>query len=131
MPQSEGATNATLCGMNQNEIRFSSHTSIIWASIISSLITALLTTIISVVVLIAVCKYHPKFKSNMAEGEGEVAEFTANGGVYTEAEGEGEVAEFNTVYSEVGINRPNTFKIKANQAYAIKINENEAYGIRR
>ncbi len=95
-------------------------TSTVLASVITALTTALLATVIFVLVQIALCKYHPKFKTVTAElatpagGEGQA--------VYEQVDGEGGVAVSDPTYMEVGAGGGgNTMELKENEAYGAAV----------
>ncbi len=95
-------------------------TSTVLASVISIITTALLATVVFVLVQIALCKYHPKFKTVTAELA------TSAGGeeqaVYEEVDSEGGVAVSDPTYMEVGAGGGgNTMELKENEAYGVAI----------
>ena len=111
------------CQFQQCEVYPSCSASTIQASVITAIVTVLLVTVVFVVVQIAVCKFHPKYRSSgvgVSAGE--------EGQVYEEVGGDekgvavvcGEKVKDPT-YMEVGEGGGKTFQLK----------ENEAYGTRR
>ena len=90
---------------------------------VTAIVTALLATVVFLVVQIAVCKFHPKFRSGgagvSAGGEGQVYEEV--GGDEESVAVEGVKGVSDPTYMEVGEGGGKTFQLK----------ENEAYGTRR
>ena len=111
------------CQCQQCEVCPSCSASTVQASVVTAIVTALLATVVLLVVIIAICKFHPKFRS------GETGTSTGGEGqVYEEVGGdEGGVAVVggdqmrDPTYMEVGEGGGETFQLK----------ENEAYGTRR
>ena len=111
------------CQFQQCEVYPSCSASTIQASVITAIVTTLLVTVVFVVVMIAVCKFHPKFRSGGAEpsagGEGQVYEEV--GGDERGVAVLGGKGVRDPTYMEVGEGGGKTFQLK----------ENEAYGTRR
>ena len=106
--------------MAQYEVCPSCSASNIQASVITAIVTALLEAVVFLVMIIAICKFHPKFRSGeagvLAGGEGQV---------YEEVGGdEGGVA----VVGGKGVSDP-TYMEVGGKTFQLK--ENEAYGTRR
>ena len=97
--------------------------STVQASVITAIVTALLATIVFAVVMIAVCKFHPKLRSEgtkvSAGGERQVYEEV--GGDERGAAVVGGKVMSDPTYMEVGDGGGKAFQLK----------ENEAYGTRR
>lgn len=85
----------------------------ILASVATAIITALLTAITSVAIHVAVCKYHPKFKTVRP------AASTPSDHVYAQVD-ENEVSKGDPVYSIVG---------DLEEKSVVTIEDNEAYGV--
>ena len=97
--------------------------STIQASVITAIVIALLATVVFVMVQIAICKFHPKYRSGevgvLAGGEGQVYEEV--GGDERGVAVLGGKGVRDPTYMEVGEGGGKTFQLK----------ENEAYGTRR
>ena len=113
-------TATTTCSMTQCEVCPSYSASTVQASVITAIVTSLLEAVVFLVVLIAICKFHPKFRSGgagvSAGGEGQVYEEVGG-----DERGVAVVGGEDPTYMEVGEGGGETFQLK----------ENEAYGTRR
>ena len=111
------------CQCQQSEECSSSSASTVQASVITAIVTALLEAVVFVVVMIAICKFHPKFRS---------------GGTATSAGGEGQVYEVVggdergvAVLDGKGVSGPTYMEVGEGGGKAFQLKENEAYGTRR
>ena len=114
--------NMTQC--QQCEVCPSYSVAIVQTSVITAIVTAILVTVVFVVAIIAVCKFHPKYRSGrdkVLTGEEEQVyerEMGGDGGGVAVVGGK-EVS--GPTYMEVGEGGGKIFQLK----------ENEAYGTRR
>ena len=116
-------TTAPTYSMAKCEVCPSCSASTIQASVITAIVTALLEVVVFLVVIIAICKFHPKFRSGgagvLAGGEGQVYEEVGGDEGGVAVVGGKEMKD--PTYMEVGEGGGKTFQLK----------ENEAYGTRR
>ena len=109
----------TQCQCQQSEVCPSCSASTVQASVVTAIVIALLEAVIFLVVMIVICKFHPKYRSGGAGGEGQVYEEVGGDEGGVAALGGKGVSD--PTYMEVGEGGGKTFQLK----------ENEAYGTRR